>query len=420
MAFEQFENEIDAIMRDKQIPGIAVGVSRHGQPLYTKGFGYRDIERELPVDDQTIFGTASITKSLTASVVLRLEAEGKLRLDDAVVHHVPELRSVVPSTLKLFHLLSHTSGLAPIERKESLTRLDKHIEHVKRVEKTWLGEPGDYFSYSNDMFLLAGLIIERVTGQSFYAYVTETVIAPLNMSRSSFNLDTVRRFDNVSTPYEIEEGRVKACDWPSLGNYAVGGGLRSNVRDMLTYSHALLANHEKLALPRIRLLQGQAYGHGVNVQAYQDRYTLIEHSGGQPGVSSHFGMIPEVGLTAVVLVNRSGIHAASIWLKLVNEALGLPIEEQRFTYQPIPLAPSDLVCYTGCYTAGEGEHITIETEHHHLRAITAEESYPLYPVGGDEFVDGEAYIPIKFHRRSHERHPWGVLFGSRVLLKNDT
>ncbi|WLD94604.1 serine hydrolase [Alkalihalobacillus sp. AL-G] len=418
---QNFEEHIKRWMKGNHVPGMAVGIKKDGELIYQKGFGLRDIDKKLPVDEHTVFGTASVTKSLTAAAVLLLAEEGKLSLNDPVANYLPEMRDIVPETqldkLKVFHLLSHSTGLAPVERKESINRLRNHLSYLKETEKVWFDTPGETFSYSNDMFLLTGLIIERLTGESYREYTTRTFLNPLGMSRSTFNIQDLEEIANVTIPYDFVNEQHVRCEWPKLGNYEVGGGLRSNVNDMLKYGHYLLQENlaERLAVPRVRLLMGQSYGHGVQVRQYDGKYTLIEHSGGQPGVSSHFGVIPEANLSAVVLTNVGGVNASSVWLKLINAGLGIPSGQQRFNYEPITLPQQRLDTYIGEYSSKEGSQVEITVQENELQVKSDKKHYRTQAIGNHIFIDEKEHNPIKFYMDETENQAWGVLFGSRIL-----
>lgn len=218
------ESYIEKRMEEQHVPGLSIAVSRNGALLYEKGFGYRDVSRGLPVTPQTVFGIASVTKSITALAILLLVKEGKLGLDDPIRHYLPELQwqtGMKSEQITIRHLLSHSTGVPPLLRKEHLLRFDEHIQYINELEYQPLGEAGEYYSYCNDIFLLAGAIIERVTGKLYRRFVTESILSPLGMDRSTFSLEELARMDNVSIPYEYvsssDEYRPVAC--PSVERF---------------------------------------------------------------------------------------------------------------------------------------------------------------------------------------------------------
>ena len=334
----QFENYLSELMEKEQIPGVAVAISKKGKTIYKQGFGVRSHETKAPVTPDTIFGTASITKSFVAFSIMKLAEEGKLQLDDAVNKYLPnfQLKNYKNiDKIKIHHLLSHTTGIPSVERKEQLENFPEHLDYLSELDLQKLGEPGEYISYNNDTFLLLGAIIEKVTGKSYQDFIENEIIIPQNMNRTTFELSEVNQFDNVSTPYTIENEKPISCPWPTLGNYAVGGGIRSTVSDLVRYGNIYVGKDykftAKMTQPVHRTHGKSSYGFALLTTPDYGGVTLVEHGGSQPGVSSNFGFIPQKDLVVAVLTNCSGVSADAIWLAAVNAALGFPIEQQRFT-----------------------------------------------------------------------------------------
>jgi CubicO group peptidase (beta-lactamase class C family) len=148
-SWSEFEAYVYEVMKKENIPGTAVAVAERGRVIYEKGFGYRDVAQKLAVTPETIFGIASVTKSLTAAAILVLEQEGQLSVDDPVTKYIPEL--AIPSLepmdeIRIHHLLSHTTGLPPVKRNESLNRLQEHVTYLNAIALERLGKPGEYLA----------------------------------------------------------------------------------------------------------------------------------------------------------------------------------------------------------------------------------------------------------------------------------
>jgi CubicO group peptidase (beta-lactamase class C family) len=418
------EEYIQETMRDKHIPGVSMAISHSGKVIYAKGFGFRDLENREAVTPETIFGTASVTKSFTGMAIMKLEEEGILSVHDPVTKYLPEwkLEEVEDmENIRIAHLLSHTTGLPPLSRREELNQFCEHIYYLNGEKVEMLGKPGEYFSYCNDSFLLLGAIIERVTGKLFRRYLTESILVPLQMNRSTFSLEEVEKFHNVSVPYEYNtksETYVKQ-EWPTLGNYEVGGGIRSNVLDLLTYGEQYITETpivarehlQEMWQPFIRVHDDTYYGYALTTTNYSHGLTLVEHGGGQPGVSSYFGFVPEKKLVVAVLTNVSGAPSSDLWLAGVNAVLDFPIKQTRredTSYNGNLDSRID-----GDYHSAEGGSITIKNG----TTITIEEAtYRLQPTGKDSFIS-EQNIPLRFFYKNQSDHPWAVLFGFRMLRR---
>ncbi|MCU9613011.1 serine hydrolase [Caldibacillus lycopersici] len=441
MNWQSFENRLQLRMKHSHIPGVAVAVSKAGKVVYQKGFGVRNVESKEPITPDTIFGIASVTKSIIALAILKLEDEGKLSTDDAVVDYLPgfRLEGVEPiESIKINHLLTHSTGLAPMKRREALNRFSEHLTYLANEKHDLLGKPGEFFSYCNDSFLLLGAIIERVTGRLFRRFVTQEVLEPLQMYRSTFSIEELEKFTNVSTPYIYQEENKQYVkqQWPALGNYEVGGGVRSTVVDLLNYG-ALYVNNgsplltserlKKMLTPSIEVSRDAFYGYALKILPNYHGLTLIEHGGGQPGVSSNFGFIPEENLVVVVLTNVSEAPAADIWLDAVNTALNLPIEEKRRRAPQMEIPQASLRKFVGTYKSREGGSIQIELEGENLMAKLGNKQFLLHASEAETFVMTPVklneYAPIETEEKviRFYFHPdgraWACRFGMRMLLK---
>ncbi|MHC0035541.1 serine hydrolase domain-containing protein [Pseudoneobacillus sp. C159] len=422
---DKLEAFITQKMDEEHIAGLAIGISQNGKAIFQKGFGFRDIGLQLPVTPETIFGIASVTKSFTALAILELEDRGLLSVMDPVTKHLPDLtiKGVQNiGAIKVHHLLSHTTGLAPMERKEELCQFSEHMKYMAQADNDILGEPGEYFSYCNDTFLLLGAIIEKLTCQPYRSYMKSYFLDARDMTRSTFNLDQLRKMENVSIPYNFnpKTNRLEMVDWPTLGNYEVGGGIRSNIVDLLNYGHIFLDEEfdftKKMWQPVIQYGRDSYYGYALNVSPnYQKNVTLVHHNGGQPGVSSHFGFIPEKNIVVTVLTNVGGVNVGDIWYAAVNAVLGLPFD-YRASYEPSyePQIEEKRIL-EGKYISKEGSTTLIQLVNGVLIAEMDGTAFELRMSEPDRVVlkSGKA---MKFYFQDNGQ-PWALFNGSRMLLR---
>jgi CubicO group peptidase (beta-lactamase class C family) len=358
----------------------------------------------------------------------------KLSVDDPVVKHIPSFRlfgSDDCSKVKIHHLLSHTTGVPPIRRREDLSKLNDHLEYLATEAYESLGEPGEYFSYCNDTFLLLGAIIERVTGRLFRRYVTDCLLEPLEMNRSTFSLEEVARFHNVSVPY-VKRGaddKVEKAPWPTLGNYEVGGGIRSNVLDLLKYGQLYLnggryqekqiadeALLQKMWQPVHRLTNDAWYGYALRIVPDYAGVTLVEHGGGQPGVSSHFGFVPEQGLVVAVLSNLEYVPIRDVWLAAVNAALGWPVDQKERVEPAYDAFREELEKLVGTYRSAEGGHVRIFLRDGSPVADVAGTAFELRTSGSDTLIMESNENPLRFFFKTNDK-AWAVRFGLRMLTR---
>jgi CubicO group peptidase (beta-lactamase class C family) len=428
--WEKFEEFVEKIMDSEKIPGVAVALSQNGETIYKKGFGKRDLETNEPVTPETIFGIASVTKSFTALAIMKLVEEGELQPSDAVTKYLPSFRLVGYNNIdeiKIHHVLSHTTGVATMKRVEQLDGFEEHLSYMNETERTYLGKPGEYICYNNDMFLLLGAIIEQVTGENYQDYIRNLLLKPLKMNRTMYSLRELHSFENVTTPYVLKNGKPVACKWPTLGNYAVGGGIRSTVLDLLTYGNVFVGALEKeiigqssiarMAEPVHSTTGNSFYGYGLQTTPHYSGVTLVEHGGGQPGVSSNFGYIPERGIVAAVLTNMSDVSANAIWLAAVNTALNLPIDQKRSTEPYFEIKPERLQRMVGTYQSDEGSEVKIAIEDQTITATISDKTYELRASDERTLVMMPVEKPIQFFF-DKEDNAWAIFLGLRMLVRS--
>jgi len=438
-----FEEHVLRIMEENHIVGAAVAVAGPKEVIYAKGFGVKNLETKEPVTPNTIFGCASVSKSFTAMAIAQLADRGLLSIDDPVVDHIPNFRLAGAKDMrevKMRHILSHTTGLPPMKRRQEITDFKSHIEYLAEAEYELLGEPGEYFSYCNDTFLLNGHIIETKTGQLYRRYMTQHILDAAGMHRSTYNLEELPKMGDLSTPYiyNRKTGKHEEQPWPVLGTYEVGGGVRSCVLDLMKYGQIYL--NGGVASNGNRIVSGEGQRRMWNTPMYRTTrvsdynlaltttanyantgVTLVEHSGGQPGVSSNFGFVPEKGITVAVLTNVTAVPAAAIWLCAVNAALGLPLDTLKSIETERVHDASVLSRFEGNYRSDEGSNITVALRDGSLVVTLEGDDYPAK--ASDErtaffHAQGQQQVlRFYFDEKKDPVHPWAVLFHSRMLRR---
>lgn len=461
-----FEGHVKALRQRMRVPGIGVTLFTGEDVLLSEGFGYRDREAGLPVTEDTIFGVASITKSFTALSILKLVSDGVLSLDDPVAQHLPFSLWDDGEPARIRHFLSHTSGLPalptmdwvrapsqigdPVTGAQAAADTEEPVPDVRTPERlvAWidanahlLGEPGEYFSYSNDAYCLLGAIVEQVSGRPFDAFLAETILAPLAMTRTTFDERRVMADPDHSTLYESalyegdREGRVMPSpQWETTGKLLGGGMLKSTLADLRSYVRYLMAP-ERVAGPDVEpaLVRAMAgaytwsgpglmYGYGLASRSgYQD-LTLVGHDGSLKGVSSRMGWVPEFGLGGVVLCNLADVPASDLWLAGVNALTGLPIDGKAYAPGSYAASEASVLPLLGDYASGEpyGRLRLYRDGDGALWATVGKpaKDVPARMVGPDEvalsFAERDAPVTVL---REEDGRVRGVHYGSRVLLR---
>ena len=431
----EYAQFVEQVREREHIAGAAVAVAQHGSVIFQQGFGYRDVAKQLPVTPDTIFGIASVSKSFTAMAIMQLADAGLLSVDDAVVKHLPEfeLRGVDDmESIKIKHLLSHTTGLPPMRRRQDIATFAEHLEFLASEEYELLGTPGDYLSYCNDTFLLLGAIIERLTGRIYRKYMTPNLLDALGMHRSTFSIEELSRFQNVTVPYMYDKasGQFQEQAWPALGNFEVGGGVRSCVTDLLKYGEVFInggrrgdkaivseAGLARMVEPIYQYGRKTWYGAALSITPDHGGVTLVEHGGGQAGVAANFGFVPEHGLVVAVLTNTSGVSANLLWLGAVNTALGLPLELPRSQEPQYEATLAEQQRILGTYATAEGGKLHVFEQNDQLCVELEGEQYPLRMSSSATAVfTNKIPRPLKFYFRGQEP-AWAVFSGLRMLQR---
>ncbi|WP_245741993.1 serine hydrolase domain-containing protein [Anaerobacillus arseniciselenatis] len=458
-----YENYAEKILEKYKAPGAALGVAKDGEVVYERGVGHRNVEENLEVTKETIFGIASITKSFTGVAIMQLQEAGKLSVNDRAITYLPELKfnsKEHTEKVTVHHLLTHTAGLPPLPTlyhamrrtmendssvsEKQLERLKEHdpidnydelMKFIGELEIDLLGEPGTQFSYSNDSYALLGAIIERVSGTPYDVYVTENILKPAGMDRSTFDIETVLKSDNVTTLYAKdnvgEKGVYASRAWWDSEAMCAGGFLRSTLADMLNYTeifrNAGLVGKNRILTPEsvkemihphVQFQENKYYGYGLMITANFNGGTLVEHGGSLKGVSSNMGVIPEKGLASVVLINLAGVPAFKLMAASFNAALGFAPEKPVATYNDYEISIEQLKKYVGNFKSGEGVEMSVKIEDNQLHFENEGITYKMRPVGEHLFTIemNEAETPIRF-LFNEKNEMYGLFLGVRQILK---
>ena len=297
----------------KNGPGVAVLVISDGNILHRKGYGFRDVEKQLPITVNTAFDLASVSKQMTAMGILMLGEAGKLDLEDAVTDYLPDFIDPNPDDpILIADLLYHTSGLADYtgddwegtDAEFSQLTLEKHLEWINQQDI--YSDRGVTFDYNNSGYALLALIIQRLSGQSFATFMQENIFDPLNMTHTVvFNRLGQTIPDRAQGYIVSKQGNIEPSNYPSV--IAGDGNIFSSIADLAKYDKELreakLINSEALALAFTpgTLDNGEMeedYGLGWEIT---DEY--VHHSGSWEGTSTYYRHYTDRDASIVVLSN---------------------------------------------------------------------------------------------------------------------
>ncbi|MBT9155701.1 MAG: Penicillin-binding protein 4* [Firmicutes bacterium] len=437
--FSAFAEFVNVLMQEQHICGAAVSVKQGDATIYEGCFGLRDLESQAQVTPDTIFGLASVSKSFAALAIMQLCDAGKVYPDAPVTTYLPEFKiRGLPDidSVRVHHLLSHSTGLPPFRRRQGeFSELSQHLEYIATAEYELLGQPGEYFSYCNDSFVMLGAVVERVTGKTFKDYIRKNIFEPLGMTRSGYTPVEIAKYGaDVTTLYSYnhELGKHEPQSWPNLGSYHVSGGIVASLRDLSTYAslytqggvvqgRKIVSDHaiRRLRQPVVEALLPSHYCYGLQATFGPKGLTLVSHGGGLPGVSSHFGFVPEKGISVVVLSNVSGVPAKAIWMAAVHSALGLPIEAEEVAKSTYVAPRTHLERFLGTYASLESGDLRIYFDQGTLMSEQRGVVVPLW-ARDDVHLVGRLHgqeMVLRFFF-TEDGYVWAVLAGSRMLRRS--
>lgn len=305
--------QVDGLFADYQgpgMPGAAVMVVRAGEPVLIRTYGLADVDRKVPIQPETNFRLASLTKQFTATAIMMLVARGELSLDATL----PEVFEGFPDygrSITLRHLLGHTSGLIDYESLipddfEGQVSDRDALRSMYEVDHTYF-EPGTEYRYSNTGFAMLAVLIERVSGRSFPDFLDENIFEPLGMEGTVAYQRGISTVRNRAFGYTVENGQVSFSDQSSTSAVLGDGGIYTSVLDYLKWDRALYTE-DLLSAELLKEMWTAGlgdYGLGWRVDVV-DGHRRLHHDGSTSGFRNYVIRYPDDRMTVLVLTNRRG------------------------------------------------------------------------------------------------------------------
>jgi CubicO group peptidase (beta-lactamase class C family) len=381
-------------------------LAKHGRPLLTWATGHANRAFDARNDIDTKFYTASIAKLFTSTAILQLAGAGRLSLDDTLTSVLPDYpNQEVASQITIRQLLMMTAGISdyagPNFGEVNPSRLQKIEDYLPFfVSEPLRFPPGTRQAYSNSGFLILGLVIERLSGQTFTQYVTAHVFEPAGMRSSGFyaSEDDIFNLALGYTPaHRGPDAPLKAALLFGHGAEPAGGsGVYSTAGDMLRFAQAVrtgaLLTQEYVDL--LMTYTPSAFNHRYGwEQSYINGVFSTGHAGGYSGASTSLLIYPDLGYTVAVLSNYDGAS------RLVSERLRFRLTGQ-LSPQPMPMSQALLRQFAGTYVSvvsGPGmlaQEIYVTVERGALRVVDPREGkLKFVPLSAVEFFDYDMLSP---------------------------
>jgi CubicO group peptidase (beta-lactamase class C family) len=367
--------EVDRLFREfaerNHAPGIAFGVIVDGALLHAGAWGVRDVASKAPVDRDTVFRIASMSKSFAAAAILRLRDEGRLSLDDPAERHVPELAGLKYPTadspkITIRHLLSHAEGF-PEDNPWGDRQLDVSDDEMSTMMRAGIpfsNAPGVAYEYSNYGFAILGRIVSRVSGREYADYLQEHFFAPLGMTSTTMEAAAVPE-RRIAGGYRWEDEGWKLE--PALADGAFGpmGGILTSSNDLAKWVALLLGAwpprddpetgplrraslREMQQIARTRpatarpargggpTLNAGGYGYGLGIQQTCEFDYIVSHTGGLPGYGSVMRWLPDYGLGVFAMSNLTYASASAV----ASEAIAMLVRRGELRPRAAAASPA--------------------------------------------------------------------------------
>ena len=340
----QIEAAVAKFMSSTHVPGVSVAVVENGQYEWASGFGFADVENNVPASEHTLFRLASISKPLTATGAMQLWERGQLDLDAPVQKYCPAFpRKDSPITTR--EALGHLAG---IRHYKSGSQDDPEVGNTKHFDNpiqaglnffendALVSPPGTHFHYSTQGYTLVGCVMEGASGMKYTDFVRQNVIVPAGMDHTQ--VDDLFAIIPYRTRFyrKTETGAVLNADFLDSSYKIPGGGWLSSAEDMAHFEVAILNDKlirratRDLAWTPLKPSDGSEDNYGLGFgSSTEDGIRFVGHSGSQQGTSTDCLLAPDRLAGVVVLANMEGVSASDLAKEILKIVLGKSSDEKK-------------------------------------------------------------------------------------------
>lgn len=430
------ENYLNSLVKASNFYG-AVLVSKGDEILYDGAYGYSSLGENILNSKETSFGIGSMTKQFVASSILKLREEGKISLEDSLDKYFPDYK--YGKDIKIKNLLNHSSGIVgftdQVSFLEMVNKKTQEDMYSLIADKELHFKPGQGFRYSNSNYLILGMIVEDITGNSLESYIEENFLNKLDMKSTGLSYEKNSKYP-MATPYTGFLD-VNFIDDEYLLRRAYGAGnMYSNIYDIYKW-YLGLKSGQVLSEESLKLLvnedlkiskAGDYYGYGIMVHEDRDLGKYYSHNGNTFGFTSVAGYIPAEEIFITILSNKGHQDLDSIFKDLGKISLNKEYET-REEIKEVEISPEDLEKYRGDYILNiMGQEVktkvTIDNGLLYIQ-LEGQEAFPVYYMGKDKFF--YKIVDAKVEFKMDQGRAKGIVleqmgfdyFGEREDLKLD-
>jgi len=317
----KIEKEIEEKRKELGVPGVSVAIVKDDKVIFQRGFGQRDVERNLPVTPDTLFAIGSCSKAFTAMAAVISQDEGKLSLDDSPKKHLSYFKLQDPEAdakITVRDLLHHSSGLD----RTDIAWYTGVLNREEAIRVAGLAKPTakfrEKFQYQNNMYSAAGEVVAKANGTTWEKYIEDRFFKPLGMKSSDTSVKQMVKAADYATGYGLQEKVATKAILRDLTNIAPAGAINSNVKDMSQWIRLMLGGgvfegkrmvsekgFNEIVKKHIPMSGNVGYGLGWGLTDWNG-HPVLSHGGGIDGFNSLVELMPDQKLGFVVLTNVSG------------------------------------------------------------------------------------------------------------------
>jgi len=392
------EQVVQSFVKDKQFMG-AVLVARGNDVLLDKGYGFANLEWNIPDSPKTKFRLGSITKQFTAASILLLEERGKLKVDDPVKKYMPDAPAAWDK-ITIFNLLTHTSGIPNFTSFPDYRKLEPFSatpeELVARFRDKPLDfPPGEKWSYSNSGYVLLGYLMEKISGESYAQFVEDNIFKPLGMVDSGYDSNSTV-IENRASGYAPGQNGMVNAGYIDMTIPLSAGGLYSTTEDLLRWEQGLFGGKllSPASLKKMTTPFKNDYGFGLAVRSVNG-HEEIAHAGGIEGFSTALAYYPDEKLTVVVLGNVNGpAQEIATDLHTIAEGGSVVLTSER---NVVKIDPKKFDGYVGSYQLAPGFILNVSREgDRFMTRATGQGPVEIFPESDHDFFAKVVNAQITF------------------------
>jgi CubicO group peptidase (beta-lactamase class C family) len=337
----RMEQVVQSYVANKQFMG-SVLVAQDGKVVFSKGYGFANLEWDVPNSPTAKFRLGSVTKQFTAACILLLEERGKLKIDDPVKKYMPDAPAAWDK-VTIFSLLTHTSGIPSFtgfpdyaSTEAIATTPEKLVARFR--DKPLEFQPGEKWNYSNSGYVLLGYLIEKISGQSYSQFVQDNIFTPLRMKDSGYDSNSAIIAHRAAGYAPSDKGLINA-GYIDMSIPLSAGALYSTTEDLLRWEQGLFGG-KLLSVASLQKMTTPFKNDYAFALAVRDAngHKLIEHGGGIEGFNTQLSYYPDDKLTIVVLANQNTGATGDIASKLAALVHGIWLfwrgRERKSPYRP--------------------------------------------------------------------------------------